>query len=109
MASISRFGRAISPGNSASDNSFASSASVSSAVLSRRLSKSGVVPVIKGAPKQGSKPKIGRTIVDATARVNCAQSCETALIGLENQRNYRDLVVGPGNFPLLASQLSICA
>src|SRR3984957_16854699 len=47
MASISRFGRAISSGKSRSDNSFASSASVSSAVWSSRLAKSDwVVPVV---------------------------------------------------------------
>ena len=47
MASISRFGRAISSGSSVSDNSFASSASVSSAVWSSRFAKSvGAVPVV---------------------------------------------------------------
>src|SRR3984893_10413743 len=47
MASISRFGRAISSGKSASDNSLPSRASVSSAVRSSRLVKSGrAVPVV---------------------------------------------------------------
>src|SRR5258708_15132729 len=55
MASISRFGRATSSGSSASDNSFASSASVSSAVRSSRVAKSdGAVPVvIKNSSRSG--------------------------------------------------------
>src|SRR4051794_15240579 len=49
MASISRFGRAISSGSRSSDNNFPSRASVSSAVRSSRLAKSidAVMVVIK--------------------------------------------------------------
>src|SRR5258708_33712985 len=48
MASISRFGRVISSGNSASDKSVPNRVSVSSAVWSSRLVKSiNAVPVIK--------------------------------------------------------------
>jgi hypothetical protein len=46
MASISRFGRAVSSGSSASDKSLANRASVSSAVLSSRFAKSVAVPVV---------------------------------------------------------------
>src|SRR5262245_55150067 len=47
MASISRLGRAISSGRSVSDNSCASSRSISSAVWSSRLAKSAAAVVIQ--------------------------------------------------------------
>src|SRR3954469_15839573 len=70
IASISRFGRAISSGDSASDNSLPSNASVSSAVWSSRLPKSAeaVAGIIKQAPKQ----KAARTIGHGAGFVNYA-------------------------------------
>src|SRR5258707_10750771 len=57
MASISRFGRAISSGKSASDNSFPSRVSVSSAVWSNRFAKSeSAVPVVIKNSSQSSWP-----------------------------------------------------
>src|SRR5216683_6169303 len=57
MASISRFGRAISSGKSASDNSFPSRVSVSSAVWSSRFAKSeSAVPVVIKNSSQSSWP-----------------------------------------------------
>src|SRR5690242_16789729 len=55
MASIRRFGRAISSGKTVSDNSFLSKASVSSAVRSSRFAKSdSAVPVvIKNSSRSG--------------------------------------------------------
>src|SRR6478672_5461938 len=53
MASISRFGRAISSGRGLSDSNFSNRASVSSAVVSRRFVKSAdeSPDVIKMAPR----------------------------------------------------------
>src|SRR5882757_6405382 len=67
IASTSRFGRTISSANTASDNSFESRASVSSAVLSSRAANSvGAVPVIKNS----SRSNLAGTIVDEKGFVN---------------------------------------
>src|ERR1043166_4092258 len=68
IASISRFGRAISSGNSVSDNSLPSNASVASAVWSIRLAKSAEAVV--GVIKAGSGAKLGRTIGHGAGFVN---------------------------------------
>src|ERR1043166_6717865 len=68
IASISRFGRAISSGNSTSDNSCPSNASVSSAVWSSRLAKSAAA--VAGVIKAGSGSKLGRTIGHDAGFVN---------------------------------------
>src|SRR3954468_13517688 len=70
IASISRFGRAISSGDSASDNSLPSNASVSSAVWSSRLAKSA--EAVAGVIKQAPKPKVARTIGHGAGFVNYA-------------------------------------
>src|SRR5438128_1716412 len=70
IASINRFGRAISSGNSASDNNCPSNASVSSAVWSSRLAKSAVA--VAGVIKAGSGSKVGRTIGHDAGFVNYA-------------------------------------
>src|SRR5262245_37246543 len=59
MASISRLGRAISSGNSVSDNSCASSRSVSSAVWSSRLAKSAAAVVIQKGSRNVLRPNFG--------------------------------------------------
>jgi hypothetical protein len=70
MASIRRFGRAISSGRSASDNNFASSASVSSAVRSSRFAKSdSAVPVVI---KNSSRSSLAGTIGYGIGFVNSA-------------------------------------
>src|SRR5260370_2845161 len=85
MASISRFGRAISSGNSASVSNFASSASVSSAVWSSRLANSAATVVIKNS----SRSNCGRTIVDGTGFVNSRGAAQGALKVLE-----KPLIIG---------------
>src|SRR5215471_178480 len=70
MASISRFGRAVSSGNGTSDRSFANRASVSSAVRSSRRVKSELAVTV--VIKKGSQSTFGRTILYGAAFVNCA-------------------------------------
>src|ERR1700754_3096225 len=96
MASISRFGRAISSGTSVSDNSFASRASVSSAVWSSRLAKSdGAGPVVI---ENSSRSVGGGTIVDGTGFVKSGARPGGALKGLEKPGNIRDISLGIAAF-----------
>src|SRR3982075_1879240 len=95
MASISRFGRAISSGSSVSDRSFASSASVSSAVWSSRFAKSAsAVPVVI----KNSSNRVGRTIGYGTGFVNSGTRGHCALKPLEKPLAISEISVDAGHF-----------
>src|ERR1700687_4708049 len=81
MASISRFGRAISSGKSASDKSFPSRSAVSAAVWSSRFAKSeSAVPVVI---KNSSRSSWPRTIGYGAGFVNSGRRVRGALKPLE--------------------------
>src|SRR5690348_14744766 len=84
MASTTRFGRAVSSGNTASDSSCESRGSVSTADLYSCFAKPvRAVRVIK----ESSRVKFGRTILDTTGFVNCAGTWAGALKWLEKGRD----------------------
>src|SRR3974390_221275 len=87
MASISRFGRAVSSRNGASDRSLANTASVSSAVWSSRRVKSELAVTV--VIQNSSQSTFGRTILYGKAFVNCAWKGSRRRKTAGKNRNYQ--------------------